>query len=137
MNEHLLVKSRMYADWRQRQLRHYNLWSEQDWTRALRSAGFRTVTHHGYLAPQECRYWDALDVLGTLGVGKVHVGAVVRQGFWPAVPRRWRARVAENMADRFEARLRLADSPSTDTCATMIVATTPMTPAADATAQTS
>jgi SAM-dependent methyltransferase len=137
MNDHLFVKSRMYADWRQRQLRHYNLWSEEEWTRALGSAGFQTVTHHGYLAPENCRFWDALDVLGTLGVGKVHMGSVIRRGFWPAVPRRWRARVAESMADRLEARLGLAEPASTNTCATLIVATTPISPAADATARTS
>jgi len=123
MNRHLLLRRPMYAAWRARQLEHHNLWSLSDWTAALRRAGFLAVTSHPYLDGAACRFWDLLDLPGSLGHGRLRMGIVLRRVLSTSVPTSakpgLKRRIARSLSRRTE---NPADGAA---CATLLVATKP------------
>jgi SAM-dependent methyltransferase len=90
MNDHLLVRGSWYARLRQRQLVHRNLWSREEWERALRRVGFDQIDWAPTLPPAGCRRWDGLDMLGSLGVGRLRVGGILRKAGHKLLPARLR-----------------------------------------------
>src|SRR5216684_2333386 len=60
MNNHLLLRSKLYADHRRRQLSHVNLLSKEEWIEAFYRAGFARVEAFPYLSGANCRMWDWL-----------------------------------------------------------------------------
>lgn len=79
MNEHLAWRSPRYAAWRQRQLEHRTLWSADEWRQHLLAAGFASVEVFSYLDGSSCRFWDRLDVIGALGVGRYRIAPALHK----------------------------------------------------------
>lgn len=79
MSEHLAVCTSAYVSARQRQLRHRNLWTIDEWRARLCGAGFATVTFDPYLDAAACRRWDRLDAPGALGSGRLRVAPVLHR----------------------------------------------------------
>jgi SAM-dependent methyltransferase len=77
MNEHLLLPWGWYAKLRQRQLSHINLFSEEDWEKALQYAGFSQIEFRPYLSGRACRFWDAIDSPGCIGFGRYRMAAAL------------------------------------------------------------
>ncbi len=125
MNEHLLFKAHWYAKFRRRQLQHHNLWSLAEWREALQTAGFCDVAHVGYLSPQQCRTWDALDIVGALGFGRYRVSSALRRLIWPRVPTILRAAITRSLADRLSARASISQTTTAKSCAALLIAVTP------------
>lgn len=109
MNEHLLIRSRTYAEFRRRQLVHVNLWPLAQWKAALHDAGFGGVTWRPYLTGGNCRLWDTIDLPGSLGFGRYRVATatkwVTRRMLSPWLRARARALVARYL--RYAARKRV------------------------------
>lgn len=125
MNDHLLLKSSWYAEFRRRQLKHHNLWSLAEWCEVLRTAGFARISHIGYLTGEQCRFWDTIDVLGTLGIGRYRVAAALRRVVWPRLPMSIRNPVARSIATRLSKRVTTRrPGASSPPCAALLVATT-------------
>ena len=77
MNEHLLFPWRWYAEMRQQQLVHINLFTEEKWEAILRAAGFHRIEFRPYLSGEACRFWDSLDAPGSLGFGRYRAAVVL------------------------------------------------------------
>jgi SAM-dependent methyltransferase len=123
MNRHLLLNRRWYASWRAGQLEHRNLWSVSEWTAALRQAGFGEVKSYPYFDEYACRSWDRLDVPGSLGFGRVRVGAGLRRAASIALPGSTKPSLKRRLARRLS---RLAGASAGGVpCATLLVATKP------------
>ena len=125
MNDHLVFRQHHYAEWRRRELRHHNLWGVDEWVTALRRAGFASVTCTGYLDPKSCRFWDAIDIVGSLGVSRFRVGRICRQVLWPLLPRSLRRPIARGVAAKLLSAFENADELGAQPCAALLVATTP------------
>jgi SAM-dependent methyltransferase len=123
MNRHLLLNRPWYARWRARQLEHRNLWSVSDWTAALRQVGFGDVSSHPYFDASACRTWDRLDVPGSLGVGRLRLGAGLRRLASIVVPGSAKPGVKRRLAQSLSRRTG-ADGHGA-ACATLLVATKP------------
>lgn len=120
MNRHLALPGATYARHRARALEHRNLWSEHTWTTALKDAGFSTVRFHPYLNSQSCKYWDRLDVLGAIGVGRVQA-SLLRELGAVALPSGIRTTFKDRIAARLAHYAQLSGGPE-PACATMLVA---------------
>ena len=131
MNDHLVFRQRHYAEWRRRELRHHNLWGVEEWVTALRRAGFASVTCTGYLDSKSCRFWDAIDILGSLGVWRFRVGRILRQVLWPLLPTAVRRPIARGVAARLLRAFESAGDPGAQPCAALLVATTPTATSVD------
>ncbi len=123
MNRHLLLNRPWYARWRSRQLEHRNLWSVPEWTSALRQAGFGEVSSYPYFDGSACRSWDRLDVPGSLGVGRIRLGAGLRRVASIALPGSAKPGLKRRLARRLSRRAG-ADAGGAP-CATLLVATKP------------
>ena len=77
MNDHLMVRFRWYARWRQSNLVHLNLLTEQGWKDLFHAAGFSSVECSPYLSGRNCRLWDRIDAFVDLGLGRYRLGAAV------------------------------------------------------------
>jgi SAM-dependent methyltransferase len=130
MNDHLVFRQDHYAEWRRRELRHHNLWGVDQWVTKLRRAGFASVTFTGYLDPRSCRFWDAIDIVGSFGVSRVRVGRICRQVLWPLLPRSVRRPIARAVSARLLNAFESADDVGAQPCAALLVATTPTTASA-------
>jgi SAM-dependent methyltransferase len=125
MNDHLLLRQPHYVEWRRRELQHHNLWEVDDWVAALRRAGFARVACDGYLDPKSCHFWDAIDIMGSLGIGRLRVGRMLRQGLWPLLPRFVRRPIARAVAAKLDSQFARAGQAGPQPCAALLVATTP------------
>jgi SAM-dependent methyltransferase len=114
MNQHLLLRSDRYAEFRRRQLQHHNLWSGPDWRFALLGAGFAEVEVVPYFSGAACRSWDQLDVVGTLGAGRYRVATAMRKiaslTAPPAAKDRLKRRIAAGLSRRLPASLMGTDA---------------------------
>lgn len=70
MNQHLLIRCEVYSRWRQHQLAHCNLFAAEQWRAMLQNCGFREIEFRPYLGAAACRFWDGVDVIGCLGLGR-------------------------------------------------------------------
>jgi SAM-dependent methyltransferase len=122
MNAHLAVRSGAYAKLRQAQLQHRNLWTLEEWTRRLAAAGFCTIESARYLNGASCRYWDRLDLLGALGIGRYRLAPVAHRLVSLALSAREKAVVKQQVARRLLARARAPDSSH---CAAVLIASVP------------
>lgn len=77
MNDHLMVRFRWYARWRQSNLFHLNLLTEQGWKDLFHAAGFSSVEYLPYLSGKNYRLWDRIDAFVDLGHGRYRLGAAV------------------------------------------------------------
>ena len=66
----LLLPLASYADWRNRRLRHLNLWSVERWSCELRQAGLEVVAVRPYLRPSLVRLWDLLELVQQVRLGR-------------------------------------------------------------------
>jgi SAM-dependent methyltransferase len=122
MNAHLAVRSRAYAKLRQAQLQHRNLWTLEEWTRRLAAAGFHAIESARYLDGASCRYWDRLDLLGALGIGRYRLAPVAHRLVSLALSAREKAALKQQVARRLLARARAPDSSH---CAAVLIASVP------------
>lgn len=121
MNAHLAFGSSTYADARQRQLQHTNVWSEDRWRDELRRAGFGEVLAHRYLPAPACRRWDRVDIVGALGTGRYRVAPILHRGAQRVLPGRVKAVLKRRIAARL---LRWSAQLTGDvTCAAVLIAT--------------
>ncbi|HKI18674.1 MAG TPA: class I SAM-dependent methyltransferase [Isosphaeraceae bacterium] len=77
MNDHLMIRSRWYARWRQSNLVHVYLLSEQGWKDLFLAAGFSSVEFAPYLSGRNCHLWDRIDGVVGLGFGRYKLGAAL------------------------------------------------------------
>ncbi|MDE3136083.1 MAG: methyltransferase domain-containing protein [Acidobacteriota bacterium] len=77
MNDHLLFSWRWYAEMRQQQLVHINLFTQEKWEAILRAAGFQRIEFRPYLSGAACRFWDSIDAPGALGIGRYRAAVVL------------------------------------------------------------
>jgi SAM-dependent methyltransferase len=123
MNRHLLLRRPWYARWRAGQLEHRNLWTVPDWTAALQRAGFGEVSSHPYFDGSACRSWDRLDFPGSLGFGRIRLGAGLRRVASVVLPDSAKSRLKRRLAQRLSRRA--AAVGGGPPCATLLVATKP------------
>lgn len=76
MNDHLTFRSPRYAEIRQRQLEHLNLLTDEQWQEKLQAVGFSQVEFRYYLTEDECRFWDGMDAIACVGMGRYKVGNI-------------------------------------------------------------
>ena len=121
MNEHLLFPWRWYAEMRQRQLVHVNLFTEEKWMAILRAAGFSGVEFHPYLSGVACRFWDSIDAPGSFGFGRYRAAVLLGRGAAKLLPRELKDRSAGRLA-RWLARKAEANEGSGEACAVVAIA---------------
>ena len=119
MNEHLTLDSERYVAWRQGRLEHRNLWTRDEWREQLREAGFGEVSFTGYLDAAEIGYWDRIDAIGNVGIGRVRVAPVARRGVSAVLPDAAKRRVKRAIAERLA---RHVDGGGEESCAALVVA---------------
>ncbi len=121
MNDHLLLPWNWYAALRQRQLSHINLFTEEDWERALRCAGFSQIEFRPYLSGRACRFWDAIDSPGCIGFGRYRMATglgMLAKNFLPARIKTWLlARLGNWLSGKAE-----ADVDKYPPCAALVIA---------------
>ena len=122
MNRHLTLSGDAYVSWRQGRLEHRNLWSRDEWRGALSAAGFGEVEFTGYLPGDECSYWDRIDAIGNVGVGRVRVAPLARRagGMLPAGAR---ARLKRAISARLSRHI--GTDGGAESCAALVVARVP------------
>lgn len=76
MNRHMLFTAPSYVSARQQRLAHVNLLALEQWIALLESAGFAVTRTHRYLAPDQIKLWDAMDVLTMLGTRRINLGTI-------------------------------------------------------------
>lgn len=65
----LVLPSKRYAAWRNRQLCHLNLWSLERWRHHLEQVGLEIEEVHPYLRHKHVFVWDALELLQQIWIG--------------------------------------------------------------------
>jgi SAM-dependent methyltransferase len=122
MNEHLCVRREWYAEWRRSKLQHHNLWPLASWIDSLQAAGFSNVEHFGYLDPASCRFWDAIDLVGSIGVGRLRVSTAIRYGIWPLLPATVKSHAKRRVAAKLDQKFQEAEALTARPSAALLVA---------------
>lgn len=123
MNDHLCFRARWYAEWRRQTLEHHNLWSSERWSSTLQAAGFDSVEFVGYLDPASCRFWDTIDLIGALGLGRARLSVAYRRGLWPILSPSLRRCIECRLASFLDRKFRQADHSPPKPSAALLVAT--------------
>lgn len=121
MNRHLLLRSSIYARWRQRQLSHCNLLGCFGWRDLLQKAGFRGVEFTPYLGASACSFWDAVDVIGCFGYGRFSMATAISRLSQTIIPQHWRTRLLRPIASWLMSKV-AENSDLSAACAAVIVA---------------
>ncbi|MCL5746282.1 MAG: methyltransferase domain-containing protein [Acidobacteria bacterium] len=119
IQEHLVLRTPAYGNWRAARLSHVNLLSQDGWLRAFRSAGFGRLKVLPYLPASLCERWDRVDGPICCGIGRYTLGQVYRYAM-RALPRGVQNRVGGMWRDYFSRPF--ADDPSANPCAIAIEA---------------
>ncbi|MGE5655545.1 MAG: class I SAM-dependent DNA methyltransferase [Actinomycetota bacterium] len=90
-SEWLALPIASYANWRNQQLCHLNLWSVAGWTQKLERVGLEVETVRPYLRRELVSAWDALELLQQIWIGKWRAFGVV----WRRLPPSTLDRMAE------------------------------------------
>lgn len=123
MNRHLFIRAAWYAEFRRRQLQHHNLWSIDEWRNALDAAGFEGIEVVPYLPGFQCGYWDRIDFLGDLGVGRYRVATAVRRLGSLVLPKAGKLWVSRHVTTHIRRQLEATSDSETDMCAALLIAT--------------
>ncbi len=86
----LVLPWQPYARRRNRQLIHHNLWPTAEWARRLARAGLQLVHTRPYLRRRLVAYWDAMDNLERIWIGRRRAVGVI----WRRIPPTSLARLA-------------------------------------------
>jgi SAM-dependent methyltransferase len=121
MNRHLLIRRHWYARLRRRQLQHHNLWSGDEWRRGLLAAGFDEVEAVRYLPGFQCRFWDAIDLVGVVGFGRYRLASGIRLLGSHVLPRRAKLFVKRRVTRRLQRQLAAPDRGD-EGCGILLVA---------------
>ncbi|HEY9675900.1 MAG TPA: class I SAM-dependent methyltransferase [Waterburya sp.] len=90
-SEWLALPSARYANWRNQQLCHLNLWSVEQWTQQLERVGLEVEQVRPYLNREWVSSWDGLELLQQVRMAKRRVFGL----FWRRIPPSVIERLAE------------------------------------------
>jgi SAM-dependent methyltransferase len=81
----LVLPSKHYATWRNRQLCHLNLWPVERWKHHLEGVGLQVEDVRPYLRRRQVCLWDALELLQQVWIGHRRVVGLIWQHIPPAM----------------------------------------------------
>lgn len=81
----LVLPSTRYADWRNRQLRHLNLWPIGRWVEHLQRAGLQVEQVRPYLSHGWVSLWDALELSQQIWIAHKRLVGIIWQRIPPSL----------------------------------------------------
>lgn len=122
MNAHLLLPWRWYAEMRQQQLVHVNLFTQERWEAILRAAGFLGIEFRPYLSAEACRFWDSIDAPGSLGFGRYRAAVILGRSAAKMLPARAKSWSIDRLSRWLTDKAKASSESGTAACAVVVTA---------------
>lgn len=93
-SEWLALPMKRYSTWRNGHYEHRNLWPVERWQEELSRSGLQIVKVRPYLRREMVRYWDALELLQRVWIGRRRLFGMC----WQRLPRTALTRLAQRLS---------------------------------------